>query len=105
MPIPTRRLALVALGAALIILLGPDDWPGIATDLPVGPWHLPGPVVVVNLMLLVIAAVDAILAGKPSMIVVERAALCSGSARTTGCPWCLWLALFVILLDFFERIL
>ena len=60
MPVPTRRLAIVAVGVAVVMLLAPDSWPGIADELPVGPWDVPGPVVVANLVLLALAAVDAL---------------------------------------------
>ena len=72
MPVPTRRLALVAVGVAVVMLLAPDSWPGIADELPVGPWDVPGPVVVANLVLLALAAVDALLAGSPNDIEIER---------------------------------
>jgi len=72
MPVPTRRLALVAVAAAIVIALAPDSWPGVPESLPVGPWDLPGPVVLVNAVLLAIAALDAALAGRPADIEIER---------------------------------
>jgi len=72
MPLPTSRLALAAIGAAFVILFGPDSWPGVPETLPVGPWDVPGPVVVVNLILLAIAGIDALLAGHPKGIEIER---------------------------------
>lgn len=74
MPVPTRRLALVAAALAVAIVLLPDAWPGIPETLPVGPWRLPGPVVVVNGLLLLLAGIDALLAGSPDAIEIEREA-------------------------------
>ena len=72
MPVVTRRLAFVAGCAALVLLFGPDRWPGIPEQLPVGPWELPGPVVVLNLVLLALALLDGLLAGNPNGIEIER---------------------------------
>jgi len=72
MPVPTRRLALVAVAAAIVIALAPDSWPGVPETLPVGPWDFPGPVVLVNAVLLAVAALDAALAGRPADIEIER---------------------------------
>lgn len=72
MPVPTRRLAIVAAVVAVAMLFGPDDWPGVPETLPVGPWDLPGPVVVANLVLLALAGIDALLAGNPNGIEIER---------------------------------
>lgn len=74
MPVPTRRLALVAAALAVVILVAPDVWPGLPETLPVGPWRLPGPVVVVNGLLLLLAAFDALFAGSPDTIEIEREA-------------------------------
>lgn len=72
MPVPTRRLALVAAALAVVFVLAPDSWPGIPETLPVGPWRLPGPIVVVNGLLLLVAGIDALLAGSPDTIEIER---------------------------------
>jgi len=72
MPVPTRRLALLAVLVALAMLFGPDSWPGIPESIDVGPWDLPGPVVVANLLLLGLAVVDALLAGSPDRVEIER---------------------------------
>jgi uncharacterized protein (DUF58 family) len=58
MPVPTRRLAVVAVGVAVLRLLLPDD--------------LPGGLVLLDAILLVVAATDWILAVRPEAIVVER---------------------------------
>lgn len=54
------------------MLFGPDRWPGVPETLPVGPWDLPGPVVIANLVLLALAAIDALLAGSPNAIEIVR---------------------------------
>ena len=72
MPVPTRRLALVAVGFAVLMLLGPDKWPGVPESVSVGPWELPGPVVAANVCLLLLALVDALVAGSPDTIEIAR---------------------------------
>ncbi len=72
MPVPTRRLATVAVIAAFAMLFGPDKWPGVAESISLGPWDVPGPVVVANLALLALAVIDGMLAGTPDGIEIER---------------------------------
>src|SRR5687768_10382408 len=60
MPVPTRRLALVAVLAAVVRLLLPADLPG-------GLWA-------VNAVLLVVAVVDGFLATSPAKVDVTRSA-------------------------------
>jgi len=72
MPVPTRRLALVAAVTGLLLLFLPTDLPGIPESIDVGPWELPGVIVVINLALLALAAIDALLAGNADSIEVER---------------------------------
>ena len=72
MPVPTRRLAIVAVGLAAVMLFAPDTWPGVPERISVGPWELPGPVVVANAVLLLLAAIDGLFAGNPDAIEIER---------------------------------
>ena len=72
MPVPTRRLAILAVLVAVAMLFGPDSWPGVADTLPVGPWDLPGPVVAANVVLLGLAAIDGLLAGKAGSVEIDR---------------------------------
>lgn len=72
MPALTRRLALVAAAIAAAMLFLPDAWPGIPASIDVGPWELPGPVVVVLGGLLLLALVDWLLAGSVASIEIER---------------------------------
>jgi len=72
MPVPTRRLAVLAVGCAVAIALAPDRWPGIAESITIGPWSIPGPVLVANAFLLALAAIDALLAGSPDRVEIER---------------------------------
>lgn len=70
--VPTARLAAVGVVVAIAMALGPDEWPGIGETLPVGPWDLPGPVVVATLALLALGLIDSLLAGSPDRIEVDR---------------------------------
>jgi len=72
MPALTRRLALVAAAIAAAMLFLPDEWPGVPTSIDVGPWELPGPVVVVLAVLLLLALADWLLAGSTDLIEIER---------------------------------
>ena len=63
---------MLAIAVALAMLFGPDSWPDVPDSIDVGPWPLPGPVVVANAALLALAGVDALLAGSPDGIEIER---------------------------------
>jgi len=63
---------MLALAVAVAMVFGPDSWPGVADSISIGPWSIPGPVVVVNLALLGLALVDGLLAGNPDGIEIER---------------------------------
>jgi len=54
------------------MLLAPDSWPGVPESITIGPWEFPGPVVIANLALLALAAIDGLLAGNPDGIEIER---------------------------------
>ena len=70
--VPTARLAILGVVVAVAMALGPDRWPGVPASLPVGPWDLPGPVVVATGSLLLLALVDSLLAGDPARVRIER---------------------------------
>lgn len=72
MPLFTPRLAIAALVAAVAMGFLPPSWPGVPDQLPVGPWDIPGPVVVVVVVLLALGVLDALLAGNPDEIEIER---------------------------------
>ena len=63
MPLPTRRLALAALGVAVLVLVLPDA--ALPASIPLGLLVLDG-------LLLVVATVDALLAPAPSVVGVDR---------------------------------
>ena len=54
------------------MVFGPDEWPGVPNQISVGPWELPGPVVVANVALLVLFVVDSLIAGNPDDIEIRR---------------------------------
>lgn len=70
--VPTARLAAIGVLVAAVIAVGPDEWPGVPDDVPIGPWDLPGPVVIATVALLLIGLIDAFLAGDPARVEIER---------------------------------
>lgn len=70
--VPTARLSMVGVVAAVAMIVGPDSWPGVPADLAVGPWDLPGPVVVALVGVLALGLIDAVLAGSPNRVEIER---------------------------------
>lgn len=72
LPAFTRRLSFVGLAIALAMLVLPDKWPGVPEEIDIGPWDLPGPVVVAVLALLLLALIDWALAGRGSAIEISR---------------------------------
>lgn len=72
MPVPTRRLAVLAGLVAVAIVFGPDTWPGISDMIDLGPWSVPGPIVVVNAALLALFVLDSLIAGNPNDVEIQR---------------------------------
>lgn len=72
MPLFTPRLAIAGLVAAVALVLLPAQWPGVPDEIPMGPWDVPGPVLIVAGGLLLLGLLDAVLAGNPNDIEIER---------------------------------
>lgn len=66
-PVPTWRLAAAAVAAAVVIVVLPD-----LGSVPVGPWAVDARFVLVNVVLLMVALVDLLLAPAPARLGVER---------------------------------